>query len=142
MSLGIICSGSAFASGDEDGSKPHKPPKSCEISKSHKLVKNSKESEKTVKSCKTRKTDKDLKSKFIRVNRGTFNYALECLESMKLYKGFPKTIEELADIVFDEEYVEDFLIYLYNKNERIEEKDIISHMALWDIMVMAESARC
>ena len=145
LSLGIICSGSVFASGDEDGSKPPKPPKSYETSKSHKSVKNFPEDEDDSKLPKSHSQVKNsqedeqfdgaivsfsqedddddyFREKFINCYRENFDNALSYLEGIKLRKKFPRTIEELADIAFDEERTQDFLGYVYNKVDKLEKE--------------------
>ena len=125
LSLGIICSGSVFASGDEDGSKAPKPPKSYEISKSHNQVKNSQEDEQfdeAIISFSQEDEETYFRKKFTNCYRESFDEVLSDLEGTNLCKDFPQTIEELADIAFDEESKKNFLDYLDDKVKRLEEE--------------------
>ena len=149
LSLGITCSGSVFASGNEDGSKAPKPPKSYEISKSHKLVKNSQEDEEsneTVRSFTQEEINEDLKRKFIYYNRKGFEGVLDDLKGVELCKGFPQTIEQLAAIAFNEKDSEFFLSYLDRKMEQLEyeEKEEGENEneigALYELSTMVENA--
>ena len=141
LSLGIICSGSVFASGDEDDSKLPRLPKSYETSKSHKTIKNSQEDEEsneTVKSFELRKTERYWRRKFIRFNRYNFYCSLDDIKNTDLYKDFPKTIEELADIAFNEEGGAGFLERLYDEKEKLDEKELDIGIALDEIILMLE----